>query len=220
MSLSRIRGGDPPIKTYITSLHQSFPHTRGGTTCLSAAQCARKHLGAPSLLKVESTVCFQRKRGLTSSKHEVSNTKCVFPACAGVIPSVFPAFRRRDRLSRMCGGDPAFIPDVSLNGGSFPHTRGGTTCLSAAQCARKHFGTPSLLKVESTLCFQRKRGLTLSKHEVSSAKLGLSRMCGGDPCFLNATILIHLVFPALRGGDPVAWNDKNIVDLSFSHARG
>ena len=28
---------------------------------------ARKQLGAPSLLRVESTVCFQRKRGLPSS---------------------------------------------------------------------------------------------------------------------------------------------------------
>ncbi|EPI40777.1 hypothetical protein HMPREF1584_01474 [Gardnerella vaginalis JCP8481A] len=27
----------------------------------------RKQLGAPSLLRVESTVCFQRKRGLPSS---------------------------------------------------------------------------------------------------------------------------------------------------------
>ena len=38
------------------------------TTCLSAAQRARKQLGAPSLLRVESTVCFQRKRGLPSSR--------------------------------------------------------------------------------------------------------------------------------------------------------
>ena len=37
------------------------------TTCLSAAQRARKQFGAPSLLRVESTVCFQRKRGLPSS---------------------------------------------------------------------------------------------------------------------------------------------------------
>ncbi|APW18431.1 hypothetical protein BVL65_02215 [Gardnerella swidsinskii] len=37
------------------------------TTCLSAAQGARKQLGAPSLLRVESTVYFQRKRGLPSS---------------------------------------------------------------------------------------------------------------------------------------------------------
>nr|PMC51482.1 hypothetical protein CJ211_05615 [Gardnerella vaginalis]PMC53458.1 hypothetical protein CJ210_00240 [Gardnerella vaginalis] len=37
------------------------------TTCLSAALRARKQLGAPSLLRVESTVCFQRKRGLPSS---------------------------------------------------------------------------------------------------------------------------------------------------------
>ena len=37
------------------------------TTCLSAALRARKQLGAPSLLRVESTVCFQRKRGLSSS---------------------------------------------------------------------------------------------------------------------------------------------------------
>ncbi|RIY30636.1 hypothetical protein CJI48_02320 [Bifidobacteriaceae bacterium GH005] len=39
----------------------------GATTCLSAALRARKQLGAPSLLRVESTVCFQRKRGLSSS---------------------------------------------------------------------------------------------------------------------------------------------------------
>ena len=39
----------------------------GATTCLSAALRARKQLGAPSLLRVESTVCFQRKRGLPSS---------------------------------------------------------------------------------------------------------------------------------------------------------
>ena len=29
---------------------------------------ARKQLGAPNLLRVESTVCFQRKRGLPSSR--------------------------------------------------------------------------------------------------------------------------------------------------------
>ncbi|PMC55648.1 hypothetical protein CJ213_02720 [Gardnerella swidsinskii] len=38
------------------------------TTCLSAAQGARKQLRAPSLLRVESTVYFQRKRGLPSSR--------------------------------------------------------------------------------------------------------------------------------------------------------
>ncbi|MBF9308004.1 hypothetical protein GK677_01440 [Bifidobacteriaceae bacterium NR044] len=31
------------------------------TTCLSAAQRARRQLGALSLLRFESTVCFQRK---------------------------------------------------------------------------------------------------------------------------------------------------------------
>ena len=39
----------------------------GATVCLSAALRARKQLGAPSLLRVESTVCFQRKRGLPAS---------------------------------------------------------------------------------------------------------------------------------------------------------
>ena len=118
-------------------------------------------------------------------------------------------------LSRIRGGDPPIKTYITSLHQSFPHTRGGTTCLSAAQCARKHLGAPSLLKVESTVCFQRKRGLTLSKHEVSSAKLGLSRMCGGDPCFLNATILIHLVFPACAGVIPRQCRDsKNSFRLS------
>ncbi|PMC42809.1 hypothetical protein CJ216_01500 [Gardnerella greenwoodii] len=37
------------------------------TTCFRAALRARKQFGAPSLLRVESAVCFQRKRGLPSS---------------------------------------------------------------------------------------------------------------------------------------------------------
>ncbi|PNP90798.1 hypothetical protein BFS15_04370 [Gardnerella sp. DNF01162] len=47
------------------------------TTCLSAAQRARKQLGAPSLLRVESTVCFQRKRGLPSSRLTKAGQICV-----------------------------------------------------------------------------------------------------------------------------------------------
>ncbi|PKZ18705.1 hypothetical protein CYJ59_05555 [Gardnerella leopoldii] len=39
----------------------------GATACLSVALRARKQLGAPSLLKVESPVDFQRKRGLLES---------------------------------------------------------------------------------------------------------------------------------------------------------
>ena len=53
------------------------PPNAGATTCLSAAQHARKQLGAPSLLRVESTVCFQRKRGLPSSRLTKAGQVCV-----------------------------------------------------------------------------------------------------------------------------------------------
>ncbi|RFT34302.1 hypothetical protein CG401_00295 [Bifidobacteriaceae bacterium NR019] len=38
---------------------------------------ARRQLGAPSLLRVESTVCFQRKRGLPSSRLTKAGQSCV-----------------------------------------------------------------------------------------------------------------------------------------------
>ncbi|RFT35315.1 hypothetical protein CG400_04345 [Bifidobacteriaceae bacterium NR017] len=44
---------------------------------MSAAQRARKQLGAPSLLRVESTVCFQRKRGLPSSRLTKAGQVCM-----------------------------------------------------------------------------------------------------------------------------------------------
>ncbi|APW19098.1 hypothetical protein CJ213_05670 [Gardnerella swidsinskii] len=47
------------------------------TTCLSARFSARKQFGAPSLLRVESTVCFQRKRGLPSSIKTKAGQVCV-----------------------------------------------------------------------------------------------------------------------------------------------
>ena len=53
------------------------PPNAGATTCLSAAQRARKQLGAPSLLRVESTVCFQRKRGLPSSRLTKAGQVCM-----------------------------------------------------------------------------------------------------------------------------------------------
>ena len=65
------------LNGFYSSIWRVFIPTIGGfcllrrcvsaTTCLSAALCARKQLGAPSLLKVESPVDFQRKRGLPES---------------------------------------------------------------------------------------------------------------------------------------------------------
>ncbi|PKZ74032.1 hypothetical protein CG394_00810 [Gardnerella vaginalis] len=52
-----------------------FPASWGGTTCLSATQQARKYLGTPSLLKVESTVCFSTQ----VRADYVKSTKLVFP---------------------------------------------------------------------------------------------------------------------------------------------
>ena len=76
------------------------------------------------MLRVESTVCFQRKRGLPAALLTQAGQVSVVVHCEfGCV------------------------------------LRALTTCLSAAQGARKQLRAPSLLRVESTVYFQRKRGL-------------------------------------------------------------
>ncbi|EFH26909.1 hypothetical protein CGSMWGv6420LIT_04308 [Gardnerella vaginalis 6420LIT] len=65
--------------------------------CLSAALRARKQLIAPSLLKVESTVCFQRKRGSERVFHVNVPSVALF---LSVINNTLAFYYARSRNSR------------------------------------------------------------------------------------------------------------------------
>ena len=83
-----------------------------------------------------------------------------FPAYAGVILVETTSYKNYLRLSRIRGGDPKPIKVSVSTEKSFPHTRGRADLPKRLKrSARRQFGTPNLLRVESTVCFQRKRGL-------------------------------------------------------------
>ena len=65
--------------------------------------------GFPVASEMQST---PHARGSTRGPDWVHNLGDVYPACAGIHPSIFDSFNGFNRLPRMRGDPPSYLPEV------------------------------------------------------------------------------------------------------------
>ena len=170
----------------------------------------------------------------------------VFPAYAGVIPSLSHEHLIESGLSRIRGGDPKDFYKVVTTALSFPHTRGWSRSVST--------------RASISRVFPAYAGVILFSLALIKTLYSISRIRGGDPSLFSAVhvpieyfphtrgwsranifhCLHSKVFPAyagvilvwrfrnrclcsisrIRGGDPINLRAKRKVFMYFPHTRG
>ena len=210
--ISRTRGGDPRRAAYVHPLFLYFPHTRGWSCRLKAVASPLEvfpaHAGViPSLMtalwthlsisrtrggdpgtwaRIDATVTyFPHTRGWSYYMLMWKEQIMVFPAHAGVIPTLTVLSTLTQGISRTRGGDPVRQFQLPSGFRYFPHTRGWS---------RKY---PVHLPTKRV--FPAHAGVIPLPQPLSATYVCISRTRGGDPITTTVKRYVRLYFPHTRG---------------------
>ncbi len=126
-----------------------------------------------------------RMRGWSLFACHFAGQSLVFPAYAGVIPSILWLVKNKLSIPRVCGGDPIVVVDNHVMVVYSPRMRGWSWIVPNGNAGHRVFPAYA--------------GVILKKEKLPMTEKSIPRVCGGDPDSQYYKLLKDKYSPRMRG---------------------